>query len=87
MTALQAAAIGGHLGIAHILLEAGANACAPPAEVYGRTALEGAAEHGRLDVLQLLLNAGARRDRQSVVRAAELATENGHLAVARVLLD
>jgi ankyrin repeat protein len=64
LTTLQAAAIYGHLGIAHILLEANANARAAPAEFYGRTAPEGAAEHSRLDVLQSLLNAGTCHNRQ-----------------------
>jgi ankyrin repeat protein len=75
------------LVFARILLEASANACAAPANFEGRTALGGAAEHGRLDVLQLLLNAGACHDRQDAMRAARLATKNGHLAVARLLLD
>ncbi|KAL3425097.1 ankyrin repeat protein [Phlyctema vagabunda] len=59
ITALQGAAIRGHLGIASLLLEADADVNMPGAEFEGRTALEAAAEWGRLDMVQLLINAGA----------------------------
>ncbi|KAI0531861.1 ankyrin repeat-containing domain protein [Xylaria digitata] len=58
-TALQLAAMKGHVGLAQHMLELGANIDAPGAKVFGRTALEGAAQHGRIDMLQLLLTHGA----------------------------
>lgn len=59
LTALQAAAIHGHIGIACKLLEKGAEVNASGGSFGGRTALEGAAEWGRLDMVQLLLDNGA----------------------------
>lgn len=88
LTALQGAAICGHLNIALRFLELGADVNAAPAVIDGRTALDGAAEHGRLDMVQLLLKAGAEGDPSAenrFDRAVELARENGHFAVARLL--
>ncbi|KAK3365827.1 ankyrin repeat-containing domain protein [Lasiosphaeria ovina] len=59
-TALQIAAIKGHLGIAKQLLDLGADPNARRAASNGRTALEGAAEHGRIDMIELLLQHGAK---------------------------
>ncbi|PMD53343.1 ankyrin [Hyaloscypha bicolor E] len=65
LTALQAAAAasGGYLHIAEVLLEAGASVNArisnPHGKFTGNTALEAAAASGRIDMLKLLLNAGA----------------------------
>jgi len=65
-TALQLAAIGGYLGVAEFLLQAGADLNASGATVHGRTALEVAAEHGRLDMVKFLINGGAfERRRQA----------------------
>jgi ankyrin repeat protein len=67
------------LGIAHILLEHGADVNAPAAEWEGRTALEGAAEHGRIDMLKLLINAGAKitgPGENQYVRALKFAKDN-----------
>ncbi|KAL2071858.1 hypothetical protein VTL71DRAFT_13093 [Oculimacula yallundae] len=81
VTALQAAAILGHLKIALMLLELGAdpNAIGSPEE--GRTALEGAAEHGRLDMVQLLLNAGAEPSQSAV----DYAEKERHFVVADMI--
>jgi ankyrin repeat protein len=71
-----------------MLLKAGAHVNASPAYIEGRTALEGAAEHGRLDLVQLLINAGAGANAWEDVRyerAAELAKENHHFAIAEIL--
>lgn len=76
------AAIKGHIGIAEMLLNANADVNAAAARNDGRTALEGAAEHGRIDMVQLLLNAGASTQ---FTRALELAAENGHNAVTRLI--
>lgn len=87
-TALQFAAIGGYVGIAHLLLEKGADVNAEQAEKGGRTALEGAAEHGRIDMVQLLKNAGAdisESGRGQWERAVQRASNNGHIATAKLL--
>jgi len=94
-TALQCAAIGGYLEIARRLLRAGANVNAEGSEEdeneedeKGRTALEGAAEHGRLEMVHLLLESGARLKgiyTSQYLNSVELARENGHNAVARLL--
>ncbi|OCK74011.1 ankyrin, partial [Lepidopterella palustris CBS 459.81] len=87
-TSLQAAAIRGYVGIATILLDAGANTNGHAASEQGRTALEGAAEHGRIDMVQLLLNAGAElhgNGERQYRNALELASENGHNAVRRLI--
>lgn len=87
VTALQAAAIGGHLPIAVMLLKAGANINAPAAEISGRGALEAAAEHGRLDIVSLLLENETDIDglESRCESAAKLAERNGHIFIARML--
>ena len=85
VTALQGAAIQGHLQIVLSLLKAGADPNAPAAKFHGRTALEGAAEHGRLDVFQLLLNSGADIGGTYLERARELAFLNGKAAMVTFL--
>jgi ankyrin repeat protein len=71
-----------------MLIKAGADPNAPSAKFDGRTALEGAAENGRLDMVQLLLNAKADiggSDGKNAERARDLALNNGHAVVARLL--
>jgi ankyrin repeat protein len=90
LTALQGAAIRGHTKQALMLLKAGAQVNAPGAKRDGRTALEGAAEHGRLDMVQILLNAGADSHlppKRRYARAAELAEDNNHFAILKILRD
>ena len=90
VTALQAAAIRGHIEIALKLLDAGANVNAPAAGSDGRTAIEGAAEHGRLDMVKLLINAGATGDQTRLNRfhsAKALADIEGHHLVVALLED
>ncbi|KAF4451319.1 putative ankyrin repeat-containing domain protein [Fusarium austroafricanum] len=88
-TALQFAAINGHLGIAKYLLEMGALIDAPGAALKGsRTALEGAAEMGRLDVIKFLLCQGALTTgpgRLQYIKSIQYAADEGHEA-AEVLL-
>ena len=87
-TALQFAAINGYIGIASVLLQEGADINAPPASVGGRTALEGASEHGRIDMLDFLLKSGALvtgPGEEQYKRARDFASENGHIAVRRLL--
>lgn len=99
VTALQGAAIRGHMKIALKFLEAGADVNAEPALVDGRTAVDGAAEHGRLDMVQMLLNAGAgaacggdeskskskSHSLHPFAEAIELARNNGHFAIVSLL--
>ncbi|TPX12769.1 uncharacterized protein E0L32_000946 [Thyridium curvatum] len=79
-TALQLAAIRGHIPIAALLVENGASIHAPGAKVFGRRAFEGAAEHGRLDMLKYLWDAASGRgfSIKELERASALATEQGY---------
>jgi len=88
VTALQAAAIRGHINIALLLIEREAAVNATPALKDGRTAIDGAAEHGRLDMVQMLLNAGAIGDpfgQHGFKNAIKLARENRHTVVVDLL--
>ena len=82
LTALQGAAIQGHMDIVLLLLNA------DPAKEQGRMALDGAAEHGQLEMVQQLLNSNAESEEYGGAgydRAMELAKENGHFAVVELL--
>ncbi|CZS95070.1 uncharacterized protein RCO7_05895 [Rhynchosporium graminicola] len=57
-TALQAAASGGYLHIADVLVKSRADVNAVGSEIGGQSALECAASYGRIDMLKFLLNAG-----------------------------
>jgi hypothetical protein len=59
-TALQLAAMSGHVGIATLLIQNGADVNYPPARGPGRTAFEAAAEWCRPDMMHLLVQFGAR---------------------------
>ena len=88
ITALQGAAIRGHINIAQMLIENGAEVNALPALKDGRTAIEGAAEHGQLDIVQMLLNAGATGDvvgNKRFALAIELARQNHHFQRVELL--
>lgn len=88
ITALQGAAIAGHLDVAIMLIKMGAKVNAPPALEEGRTAIEGAAEHGRLDMVQLLLNAGARgHPTLGYEPAISLAVKEGHFVLADMIRE
>jgi ankyrin repeat protein len=89
-TALQGAAISGHVEVARMLLGAGANVNAPGSEEYGLMALEGAASYGRLDMVQYLLNAGAKSaygGNTGYDKAIELAENSSCYAVADLIRD
>ena len=79
---MQLLAASGHLEVARVLLDAGADQNA--ASQDGLTALIAAARHGHLEVVQLLLEAEnvATAGGETALMAA---TENGHLEVVRVL--
>ena len=88
LTALQGAAIQGHIKVATLLLDWGANVNGDVAEIDGRTALEGAAERGRLDMVQFLLSIGAQSEIPGTTGydpAIALANGNGHFVVADLL--
>lgn len=88
ITALQGAAISGHMRIALKFLEAGADVNTAAAIVDRRTALDGAAEHGRLDMVQMLLNAGTHGDSTKSHRfdeAIRLARKRENFAIVSLL--
>jgi ankyrin repeat protein len=82
-TALQYAAIHGHLSVVHELVRRGADVNAPAWSDKQRTALEGAAEHGRLDTVQFLINMQAN---VHTSRALHFAQKEGHDAVVELLM-
>jgi ankyrin repeat protein len=87
-TALQEAALGGHLETMETLLEAGADVHVPAAD-RGRSALQAAAENGSVDVVRRLLTAGANVNEPASEwgrTSLQAATENGHLEVVEILL-
>ncbi|CVK85742.1 uncharacterized protein FMAN_06711 [Fusarium mangiferae] len=84
-TALQFAAIGGHIGLARQLIELGARINARGSGKLGRSALEGAAEHGRLDMLALLVHHGAVTTgpgRQQLINSVAFAQQRAHSTAA-----
>lgn len=82
-TALQYAAIHGHLSVVHELVRRGADVNAPAWSDNQRTALEGAAEHGRLDTVQFLINMQAN---VHTSRGLHFARKEGHDAVVELLM-
>ena len=86
-SALISASANGHLEVARLLCEAGADK--DKAQQDGWAPLILASENGHLEVARLLCEAGADRDkaRQDGATALILASSNGHLEVARVLCE
>ena len=79
----------GHLRIAQLLAERGANANAA-ATVTGSTALSFASEKGHLEIAQLLVERGANVNAARTTdgqTALMRASERGHLETVRVLLS
>ncbi|KAH8657367.1 ankyrin repeat-containing domain protein, partial [Ilyonectria robusta] len=88
VTALQGAAIQGHMEIARLLLAHGALINALPALEEGRTAVEGAAEHGRMEMVRFLFSEGALPDPfLGFSRAIELAEKECHLGIVKYLRE
>lgn len=90
-TALQLAAMNGHVGIATLLLERGADPNFLPAKGDGRTAFEAAIEWGRVDMVSLLMRSGVNLDLQvgdppetQYERARRFAEKNGKFASKRM---
>jgi ankyrin repeat protein len=85
VTPLHSAAAGQRLGIARLLVEAGADVNARSAE--GFTALHSAAQNGQEELVRLLLEHGAdpQASTDSGVKPADLAREKGHEDVVRML--
>ncbi len=90
MTALQAAAGGGHLGIVDKLLAAGSDVNFGSCIDNGRTALQAAADRGHLKIVKKLLAAGsdvnALPSRWNGRTALQAAAEGGHLEIVEKLL-
>ncbi|OAL46366.1 hypothetical protein IQ07DRAFT_590526 [Pyrenochaeta sp. DS3sAY3a] len=91
-TALQLAALQGHVGIASLLIEHGADVNHLPAEGDGRTALEGATEWSRPDMMSLLVSKGVNFDlvvdsegSTQYERGLKFAERNGRPASKRFL--
>ena len=86
-SALISASANGHLEVARLLCEAGADK--DKAEQGGASAFMAASEDGHLEVARLLCEAGADKDkaRQDGATALILASEHGHLEVARLLCE
>ncbi|KAK7427000.1 hypothetical protein QQZ08_006427 [Neonectria magnoliae] len=87
-TALQLAAIKGHLGLAKLLLDLGAHVTAMPSPHSGRSAIEGAAEYGRLDMVEFLLHYGdfaTSIGHRQYVKAVKRATTMRYHAVVEIL--
>ena len=87
MTALGAAALGGHSAVARLLLEARVQI--DPVDVAGETPLFYASRDGQDDVACLLLKAGAEADKETLGGQFPLlaACHGGHFDVVRHLLE
>ncbi|CAH1249820.1 ANKRD1 [Branchiostoma lanceolatum] len=85
-TALHNAADKGHVGVAELLLKAGAQV--DSRDLIEATPLHWAAEEGHVGVAELLLKAGAQVDSWDRVEATPLhkAADKGHVGVAELLL-
>lgn len=93
-TALQLAGIVGHIDIATLLLNRGADPNQAAAEGNGRTAFEGAAEWGRFDMVSFLIKAGVDLDlrtsddgKTQVQRAVQFAKRSGHVALSEIIQE
>lgn len=82
---LHSAAAGQHLGIARLLVEAGADVNAVSSE--GFTPLHSAAQNGQIELVRMLLEHGADPTAATSggVKAVDFARERGHEEVARFL--
>ena len=88
LTALQGAVINGNIDLVAYLLEKGAQVDLAGAEKEGRTAIEAAAEHGRLVIAGMLLNASKVLGISlNLLRAVQLATDEGHYGVVKLFED
>lgn len=83
-TALQLAAMKGHIGLVRWLISENADILAPGAAVFGMTAIEGAAAFGRLDIVGLLFEYGNFFDgegRSQCIRAVGYARKKKYEAL------
>lgn len=90
LTALQSAALGGHLDAIKFLLQSRADIHAAPARFGGRTALQAAAQGGHLDAVKFLILNDAGVNAKSAIfdglTALQAAAAGGHLDVMRFLV-
>jgi len=87
-TAMIFASEFGHVEVAHLLLDRGANVNASSTN-YGWTSLMWASQNGRVEIARLLLDRGANMIAASTNGWTSLmvASKLGHLEIARLLLD
>ncbi|CAI7630932.1 unnamed protein product [Penicillium pancosmium] len=87
-TALHFAARGGHIAVANILRQNGAD-CEIESAKSGKSPLTEAAENGNLDFVEWLLNEGVNFDQAAHDEGSALhtASENGHRAMVAMLLE
>ncbi|RYP39320.1 hypothetical protein DL768_010726 [Monosporascus sp. mg162] len=90
-TALQYVSGKGDIELVQVLLDAGADVNAPPADRYGRTALQAAVEKGNIELVRVLFGAGADVNTLPTDRygrtAFQAAIEEGNIELVQVLLD
>lgn len=87
---MQAAAGGGHLDVAKLLLDHEADVNEGPASTDGRIALGAAVEGGFCDIVGLLLDNGADANAAVIsdrLTAVRVAAAYGHHEVGKLLLD
>lgn len=91
LTALQAAARGGHLAAIKLLLDNGGTTAEPAAWSGGLTAMQAAAKGGHLKALELLIDYNGDIDEQPGFdggrTALQAAAEAGHLDILEFLLS
>ena len=89
-TALQVAALNGHIEVVELLLAVDADVNTPADVDYGETALQVAAASGHMEVVEMLLAAGADVNAPASVNykrtALQAAAELGHMEVVEMLL-
>ncbi|KAI8513952.1 positive regulation of extrinsic apoptotic signaling pathway via death domain receptors protein [Branchiostoma belcheri] len=85
-TPLHQAASGGHVGVAELLLKAGARVDCR--RLFGDTPIHNAASKGHVGVVELLLKAGAQVDSrgEKFYTPLHCAASRGHVGVAELLL-
>jgi ankyrin repeat protein len=87
VSAVQAAAAGGHMEIVQLLVDSGADVNTQGG-LYG-SAVQAAAAGGHMEIVQLLVDSGADVNTQGGYRgsAVQAAAERGHMEIVQLLVD